>query len=106
MATDHWDAPVEAESAAAAGRRAASGGVVETAVAQERLGRNTFSGELFVFAQRRRASTVSRVKRADRVKILMWDGTRAAFYHKRLAQGGSVGLGATSAKSCSPARSW
>ena len=47
------------------------------AVVQERLGRNPFSGELFVF----------RAKRADRVKILMWDGTGAVLYHKRLEQG-------------------
>ena len=47
------------------------------AVAQERLGRNPFSGELFVF----------RAKRADRVKILMWDGTGAVLYHKRLEHG-------------------
>lgn len=46
------------------------------AVVQERLGRNPFSGELFVF----------RAKRADRVKILMWDGTGAVLYHKRLEQ--------------------
>ena len=36
-----------------------------------------FCGDLFVF----------RSKRADRVKILMWDGTGLVLYHKRLEQG-------------------
>jgi len=50
-----------------------------------------FCGDLFIF----------RSKRADRVKILMWDGTGLVLYHKRLEQGrfiwppirdGAVGL--------------
>jgi transposase len=50
-----------------------------------------FRGDLYVF----------RSKRADRVKILLWDGTGLVLYHKRLEQGrfvwppireGAVGL--------------
>jgi transposase len=50
-----------------------------------------FSGDLFVF----------RSKRADRLKMLMWDGSGLVLYHKRLEQGrfvwppireGAVGL--------------
>jgi transposase len=52
---------------------------------------DAFCGDLYVF----------RSKRADRVKILMWDGTGLVLYHKRLEQGrfvwppireGAVGL--------------
>jgi len=47
------------------------------ALVQEGLDRTPFSGEVFVF----------RAKRADRVKILVWDGTGLCLYHKRLEQG-------------------
>ena len=52
---------------------------------------DVFGGDLYVF----------RSKRADRVKILLWDGTGLVLYHKRLEQGrfvwppirdGAVGL--------------
>jgi transposase len=61
------------------------------ALAATMLQVDPFSGDLLVF----------RSKRADRVKILMWDGTGLVLYHKRLEQGrfvwppiqgGSVGL--------------
>ena len=38
---------------------------------------NPFAGDLFVF----------RAKRADRVKILVWDGTGLCLFHKRLEKG-------------------
>lgn len=47
------------------------------AVVQEALRLDPFSGALFVF----------RAKRADRVKILAWDGTGICLYHKRLETG-------------------
>lgn len=47
------------------------------AVVQETLGRDPFAGDLFVF----------RPKRADRVKILAWDGTGICLFHKRLEGG-------------------
>ena len=47
------------------------------AVVQQALGLDPFCGDLFVF----------RAKRADRVKILAWDGTGICLYHKRLEQG-------------------
>jgi len=47
------------------------------AVVQEALGLDPFCGDLFVF----------RAKRADRVKILAWDGSGICLYHKRLEGG-------------------
>jgi transposase len=47
------------------------------AVVQEVLDRDPFCGDLFVF----------RAKRADRVKILAWDGSGICLYHKRLEEG-------------------
>lgn len=47
------------------------------ALVQEALRRNPFSGDVFVF----------RAKRADRVKILVWDGTGLWLHHKRLETG-------------------
>ncbi|MDP7539796.1 MAG: IS66 family insertion sequence element accessory protein TnpB [Alphaproteobacteria bacterium] len=47
------------------------------AVVQEVLALDPFAGDLFVF----------RPKRADRVKILTWDGTGMTLYHKRLEEG-------------------
>jgi len=47
------------------------------AVVQEALGLDPFAGDVFVF----------RSKRADRVKILAWDGTGMCLYHKRLEEG-------------------
>ena len=47
------------------------------ALVQERLGQEPFSGVVYVF----------RAKRADRVKLLFWDGTGAVLGSKRLAQG-------------------
>src|SRR6516162_11321399 len=41
---------------------------------QQALRANPFAGDLFVF----------RAKRADRVKILAWDGTGLCLFHKRL----------------------
>ena len=46
-------------------------------LAQDLLKRNAYSGHLFVF----------RGKRADRVKILWWDGTGLCLYAKRLERG-------------------
>jgi transposase len=47
------------------------------AVVQEVLRLDPFAGDLFVF----------RAKRADRVKILAWDGSGICLYHKRLEEG-------------------
>lgn len=44
---------------------------------QQALRDNPFAGDLFVF----------RAKRADRVKILAWDGTGLCLFHKRLEKG-------------------
>ena len=44
------------------------------ALVQQALRANPFAGDLFVF----------RAKRADRVKILAWDGTGLCLFHKRL----------------------
>ena len=41
---------------------------------QEVLGFDPFSGAAFVF----------RAKRADRIKILVWDGTGVVLVHKRI----------------------
>jgi transposase len=47
------------------------------AVVQEVLALDPFAGDLFVF----------RSKRADRVKILAWDGSGMTLYYKRLEEG-------------------
>jgi len=47
------------------------------ALVQQALCANPFAGDLFVF----------RAKRADRVKILAWDGTGLCLFHKRLEKG-------------------
>ena len=47
------------------------------ALAKEALGQNPLSGVAFVF----------RAKRADRVKILVWDGSGLVLYWKRLENG-------------------
>ena len=47
------------------------------ALIQQALRENPFAGDLFVF----------RAKRADRVKILAWDGTGLCLFHKRLEKG-------------------
>jgi len=47
-------------------------------VVQRQLGSNPYCGDLFVF----------RAKRADRVKIVGWDGTGLWLFHKRLEKGG------------------
>jgi len=47
------------------------------AIAKEVLAQDPFSGTIIVF----------RAKRADRVKVLLWDGTGLALYWKRLEQG-------------------
>lgn len=44
---------------------------------QQALGDNPFAGDIFVF----------RAKRADRVKILYWDGTGLCLFAKRLERG-------------------
>jgi transposase len=44
------------------------------ALVQQALRDSPFAGDLFVF----------RAKRADRVKILAWDGTGLCLFHKRL----------------------
>ncbi len=48
------------------------------ALARETLGQDPFSGTVLVF----------RAKRADRVKLLLWDGTGLMLVSKRLEQGG------------------
>ena len=47
------------------------------AMVQQSLHESPFAGDLFVF----------RAKRADRVKILYWDGTGLCLFHKRLEKG-------------------
>ena len=47
------------------------------AVVKEHLQADPFSGAIFVF----------RAKRADRVKLIMWDGTGLCLFAKRLEQG-------------------
>ena len=47
------------------------------ALVQQALRENPFAGDLFVF----------RARRADRVKILAWDGTGLCLFHKRLEKG-------------------
>jgi transposase len=47
------------------------------AVVQETLGLDPFCGTVFVF----------RSKRADRIKVLVWDGTGLVLAHKRLGTG-------------------
>ena len=47
------------------------------AVVKEYLRVDPFSGAIFVF----------RAKRADRVKLIMWDGTGLCLFAKRLEQG-------------------
>jgi transposase len=47
------------------------------AAVQQALRENPFAGDLFVF----------RAKRADRIKILAWDGTGLGLFHKRLENG-------------------
>jgi transposase len=61
------------------------------ALARERLGQDPFSGIVLVF----------RAKRADRIKLLFWDGRGLLLVSKRLEQGGSVG-GATAPKRIGP----
>jgi transposase len=46
------------------------------ALVKERLGADPFSGTIFVF----------RAKRADRVKLIAWDGTGLCLFAKRLEQ--------------------
>ena len=47
------------------------------ALVREALGEDPFSGTIFVF----------RCKRADRIKILVWDGSGLVLFWKRLEQG-------------------
>jgi transposase len=47
------------------------------ALVKEQLGADPFSGVIYVF----------RAKRADRVKLLMWDGTGTVLVSKRLEEG-------------------
>jgi transposase len=51
------------------------------ALVQQALRADPFAGEVFVF----------RAERADRVKILVYDGTGLCLYSKRLEAGGSAG---------------
>lgn len=51
-----------------------------TALVQSVLAEDPFSGTVFVF----------RSKRADRLKILTWDGTGLVMAYKRLEEGGFV----------------
>jgi transposase len=53
------------------------GGDGLAALVREALGEDPFSGTIFVF----------RSKRADRVKILAWDGSGLVLFWKRLEQG-------------------
>ena len=48
------------------------------AVVQQALHANPFSGDVFIF----------RTRRADRIKIVAWDGTGLWLHHKRLEEGG------------------
>lgn len=47
------------------------------ALVKEHIGADPFSGAVFVF----------RAKRADRVKLIVWDGTGLCLFAKRLEQG-------------------
>jgi transposase len=47
------------------------------ALVKEQLGTDPFSGTVFVF----------RAKRADRVKMIVWDGTGLCLFAKRLEEG-------------------
>src|SRR5512132_490704 len=47
------------------------------ALVKEHLGEDPFSGAIYVF----------RAKRADRVKLLYWDGSGVCLYSKRLEEG-------------------
>jgi len=47
------------------------------AMVPQGLNESPFAGDIFVF----------RAKRADRVKILYWDGTGLCLFHKRLERG-------------------
>jgi transposase len=47
------------------------------ALIKEHLGADPYSGAIFVF----------RAKRADRVKLIVWDGTGLCLFAKRLEQG-------------------
>jgi len=47
------------------------------AVVKEHLGADPFSGAIYVF----------RAKRADRVKLVVWDGTGLCLFAKRLEKG-------------------
>jgi transposase len=47
------------------------------ALVRETLGEDPFSGTIFIF----------RAKRADRVKIIAWDGSGLALFWKRLEHG-------------------
>jgi transposase len=47
------------------------------AMVKKHLGADPFSGAIFVF----------RAKRADRVKLIVWDGTGLCLFAKRLEQG-------------------
>jgi transposase len=53
------------------------GGEGLAALVREALGEDPFSGTIFVF----------RCKRADRVKILAWDGSGLVLFWKRLEEG-------------------
>lgn len=53
------------------------GGDGLAALVQETLAEDPFSGTIFIF----------RAKRADRVKILTWDGSGLVLFWKRLEQG-------------------
>lgn len=53
------------------------GGEGLVALVREALGEDPFSGTIFVF----------RCRRADRVKILAWDGSGLVLFWKRLEQG-------------------
>jgi transposase len=48
------------------------------ALAREKLGQDPFCGSVLVF----------RAKRADRIKLLLWDGSGLMLVSKRLEQGG------------------
>ncbi len=47
------------------------------AIVRETMGADPFSGTIYVF----------RAKRADRVKLIFWDGTGVCLYAKRLEDG-------------------
>ena len=53
------------------------GGEGLAALVRERLGHDSFSGTIYVF----------RSKRADRLKIVAWDGSGLVLFWKRLEQG-------------------